>query len=455
TYHGFKPQEIDSLMRNGDPTMAKMAQNASESIMNDRINALVSGKTLTPDQIKADYAGHDLKLSGTQIVEGADTQNQHVVTGAQNKAGDNPNQGVGNPIGGDVNSVLATAGTAATPTIPSSNYFGQNSNTDWDGKPMQQTPIIDTLAAPGQIQQQGDNLRDKIQDKIENTSLPIAAGENALSSVAPTATSHLMNEGMTKVGSWMDDKNPGQRSGDFFQKDADSFKGSDLAALGETVLWGVTTFGAGFGGGKVAESIAEKGAEKLATKATESAAAKITTEEGLTTVTQEASDAGQNLVAKQADAKTAEAKYIATDKMRFGPDDTVMQYQLRQDKLAMDKANTDVEAATARNETAQDALTTSQSVADKAAKIASDDTSAETAARRNVPKAETLGHVVGAGIIGRVGKDVNDDAFSGTPGKSNLGSVLGGGQAYMPQDKNADQGAGQSTKNGDMPLLRS
>ncbi|MHB0991749.1 MAG: conjugal transfer protein TraG N-terminal domain-containing protein [Burkholderiales bacterium] len=398
TYHGFKPQEIDSLMRNGDPAMAKMAQNASESIMNDRISALVSGKTLTPDQIKADYAGRDLKSYGTQTVEGANAQNQHAVTGAQNKAGDNPNQGVGNPIGGKVHSVLATTGTAATPTTQSGDYFGQNGNTDWDGKPMEQTPTIDNLVTPGEVNQQGRQLTGSVEDKLNNSNLVAAAGENAFSSVAPDATAHLAKEYLTG-------NNP---SGNYFNKSADKFKGNDLQAGLETAGWVADIALAATDIGGATESIAEKYAEKLGVKAAESATAKVGADETLATSTQEATDAGQNLAAKQADAETAEAKYTGTDKTRFGPDDTPMQHQLRQDKLAMDRANSDVEAATARSDATQDSLTTSQATADKAATTASDDAAAANKARRNVPDAKTLGWVLG-GAIGAKGGKVLDD----------------------------------------------
>ena len=396
TYHGFKPQEIDSLMRNGDPTMAKMAQNASEAIMNDRINALVSGKRLTPDQIKADYAGHDLKPSGTQAVEGANAQNQHAVTGAQNKAGDNPNQGVKNTVGGDVDKTFKTT------------------KAETDGAP----PVI----KPGQMQKL--DVTGEVKDKLNNPNLVAAAAENAVSSVAPDAATHLAKKYLTG-------DNP---SGIFFNESADKFKGSNLTAIGETLLWVGTTVAGGGLGGIGAKGLAEAEVEKLEAKAFESAAAKDALEKPAekaikpveTTSTQTAEpipaqqgatrteapwqqDTSVNLADESGQWPKAEESIKAAEqeaaKSNVATDDPELWKKTSDLKNETPAETGEVKEPPATDKAATEPPATDKAVIDKA----SDDAARATEARRGIPKAKTLGRVLGGAIGAKDGKALDGD----------------------------------------------
>jgi hypothetical protein len=224
TYHNIQPGEIDALMRNGDPDMQNMVNSTTEKIMDERVGELVKGKMLTGDQVQADHAGADISKAGVAAVEGHHEKGNQVVTGAQKHAGVNSDSGVKDNVTGKANAVLTKASNQTNPDPE----WG-NKGAGWDDKSQYKdhyTPPVAPTKSAEEIKNSGMVLGGEVSDKIENTNLPAAATENAVSTILPSATNFLIDKAI-----------PGQASGEFFNEDKDKFHGTTGQAVVETAIF--------------------------------------------------------------------------------------------------------------------------------------------------------------------------------------------------------------------------
>lgn len=163
TYHNMTAQDIDSMMRNGDPDMQNTVKAFSEKLMDADVNGLVNGQMLTDKGIKADYGRNTLEPGGMGAVDAENGRNQGIVSANQNAADASPWQQVQNPIGGKVGGMLHQA---ADGTKPADYNFGATGNTDWDGKKTGAVPSSDNPVLPGGIQK--NDAVDSTLDMLNN-----------------------------------------------------------------------------------------------------------------------------------------------------------------------------------------------------------------------------------------------------------------------------------------------
>jgi conjugal transfer mating pair stabilization protein TraG len=240
TYHNMTAQDIDKLMRNGDPDMQNTLRAFSEKLMDADVQALVNGQMHTENGIKADFAKNSLAASGKDAVFGANAGNQRAVQVDQAGAGVTPGQKVTNPIAGAVTGVLQQ--TSST-TKPADFEFGADGNTDWDGKPTNAKASIDPVMPGGMP---ANTLSGTVLGELNNPGTMERTIDNATASVLPDATNHLAYK-------YLDN---GQ--GAYFQeRSAKRYQGSDAEAVAETVVDAAIFAGGVIGAGAAGEIVLE------------------------------------------------------------------------------------------------------------------------------------------------------------------------------------------------------
>ncbi len=313
----------------------------------------------------------------------ANNGNQRVVSTKQNDAGVNPSTGVRDDVSGKANALLDRAAVETTPTTPADDAYGQKFHTDWEGNPTDRNPVAPTQS-PGEIRQTGAALSSKVEGKIEKTNLAAAANENAISAVAPSATTFLIDKAI-----------PGQPSGEFFNQDKEKFKGGTGQAILETAgfVANVGLMATGVGG--VAEGVAVRGAEVLAGKAGEAAAQKVVAEEGLAAAEQGLAGAESGLAARQAEHNAANVKFGETSGKRWPQSDVAAQQQFDADRRTVTTTREGLTNAEQKFAEAKKTMPAAEQGAVDATNAASDANHAATQARRAIPDTKSTGQVLG------------------------------------------------------------
>ena len=401
TYHNMAAQDIDKLMRQGDPDMQNTVRAFSEKLMDADVQALVNGQMQTEKGIKADFDKNSLAANGKAAVFGANAGNQGAVQADQTDAGVTPGQHVANPIAGSVGGMLNQTSSATKPTTST------KPSTD---------PVM-----PGGMP--ADTVSGTVLGELNNPGTVMRTFHNAASSVIPDATNHLAEEAENKLGI---------ESGAYFeQKAAERFKGSDTQALIET---GIDLLAVGDGMAEVGAvgRFAVKEAEPTAEKAAEVTADNVA----------KTDFSKQVLVG----VGTSEADKLITDTLD-GSGKTAEPEAPVQAAMPSQPAPAGSPEAVKQPEPeapVQAAMPSQPVPAGSPEAVKQPEPEAPVQAAMPAQPVPAGSHMEGS-------QSGVSDELASSLGKSNLGNLLGSGQAYVPPSEQQVHGDVEAKDDGDLP----
>lgn len=396
-YNGFEKRDVDALMRNNNPEMRALV----ERLANEETEAMLRekfGNLKTPEDVRAFFnSGKDaLPTAGDIAAHGRNWRGQ--VQGAAARAGVDPHALV----------------------VDSRNLKGQV-----DGRLSAGQAAV--AQAQNGIEQGGKPIEQGVKDKTDQPPSFLGMTGNSLANAAagglPSGTVWGADKVLGKIGEWTGGAVNLQPNASFWRQDADNYKGDEWTAAAETLAL--------FGGG-VAGKFVGKGVGGLIGRIPGAKAAE-----------QVVKDAGQTIAQNNPGLTSivaGEAKQEVVDAVaRIGARAGVPVGMMVGGEIA-DRTG----AGAMLGPRVEGAL--DQAVA-----------AGEGVARETFglpPQTQQpSGPGANAGALDGAwnqGEKAAGDLFSGSPGGSNLGSLLGGGQRPMPPQPQPVEGT-QGQQKGDAP----